>query len=828
MINLPERPARRLVGSMHAHPYLYVLGALILTVAMLALGRDIKLKSKIRDLLPEHAPSVQAMTVLQKRLGSADVLVVTLMSGDFEQVKPALPAIAKALEAHADIRKVVYRQDVDMIQRNALIIFPTLPELEDYYEELTDEIKKAVKSKLQLFDDDDEAEAGADDEAEVRHTYAWAELEQDDGLSNLGRTFREEGGQYREYFFNRAYTTIGLQVYPTKSSSDLAFCEHILEVTDQIVREEVEKTIGPIGEGQPVTRIVMGGGYRDALQQSDQIKNDMASSALTSFALLALVVIVFFRSIRAIFCVLIPLVMGVAWTVGVVALTVGYLNIITAFIFAVLLGLGIDFGIHFYGRYREERAAGNDPLEAMVHTHLHCGEASILAGTTTAGAFLALTIADFKGFSQFGGVAAVGVIFCLLAVVFVFTPLTFIFERWVPLKLMGYSVDRHDDGDIKRARFPLGKRTVLVAGVIGLVGLVTAVNIRFELDFNKLGQKEETALEYQDVVRGTVSTSAPAVIFTDSAQDAEHIYDQLEERTAGVAQHPRIKSYQSIFHLVPDKQDERIKWVKKICRKLGRKVKLFEGDQRDGADELLRHCEPEPFAVQDLPEWVKAKFSDKAGRLGEFIFVAPKGSTSDGEVAIAFSEELATLKSLDGSAPVISGKPMIWADVIRAMERDGVRTTIASLLTVLILLFLFERRVAGVAMIMLPLTLGIGISVGVMNLLGIKLNFFNMLALPTLIGMGVDDGVHLYHRYQELGRLSARYIVRTTGMSAVLTTLTTSIGFGSLLMANHYGLNSLGLLTVIGMVAALFATLVVLPAAMQWADDRKAKVSGEG
>ena len=826
MFKLPERRVRAFVGSIHAHPYLYLLGIVALTAVMLFLGRGIQLKSKIKDLLPESAPSVQALEVLQKRLGSADILVVTLMSDDFDAVKAALPAIAAALEAHPDVRTVVYRQDVAMIDRNALIIFPSLDELQDYYADLTKEIKKAVSKGLQLFDEDEVAGAGGAPEDD-RHTFAWAELEKDDGLSNLARTFRRERGGYREYFFNRAYTTIGLQVFPVKSSSDIAFCEEIIDAVERITSEAIEQNLGPIGEGHAVTRVVIGGGYRDALQQSDQIKHDMASSAIASFGLLALVVMVFFRSIRALFVVLVPLMMGVAWTIGIVGVTVGYLNIITAFIFAVLLGLGIDFGIHFYGRYREERAAGHDALEAMVHTHVHCGEASLLAGSTTAGAFLALTVADFKGFSQFGGVAAVGVVCCLLAVILGFTCLTFIFERWVPLRLMGYSVDRHA-GDIMRRPFPLGGRAVLIAVGIGIVGFATLPSVRFELDFNKLGQKEEAALEYQEVVRGTVSSSAPAVIFTDSAADAQHIYEQLDVRVQDKVNHPRLKSFQSIFHLVPDKQTERIAWVHKICRKLQRKVKLFEGDQREGADELLRHCDPAEFTVVDLPEWVKSKFSDKAGRLGEFIFVSPKGSTSDGEVALAFSDELSTLHALDGSTPVISGKPMIWADVIRAMSRDGVRTTIASLLVVLVLLSLFERRVVGVALIMLPLALGVGATIGVMTVAGIKLNFFNMLALPTLIGMGVDDGVHMYHRYKELGRFSPWYIVRTTGVSAFLTTATTAIGFGSLLTANHYGLNSLGLLTVIGICAALVATLAVLPAAMQWLDQRTGAVPPRG
>ncbi|MEZ4435110.1 MAG: MMPL family transporter [bacterium] len=178
-----------------------------------------------------------------------------------------------------------------------------------------------------------------------------------------------------------------------------------------------------------------------------------------------------------------------------------------------------------------------------------------------------------------------------------------------------------------------------------------------------------------------------------------------------------------------------------------------------------------------------------------------------------------SLEGLDGQPPVVSGKPMIWADVLIAMEEDGIKTTVASLLTVVLLLLLFERSVRGTLLILVPLTLAIGFTAGVMALLGIKLNFFNMLALPTVIGMGVDDGVHLYHRHKELGRDSARYVVRTTGSSAVLTTVTTAIGFGSLLLANHQGLNSLGLLAMIGMAAALFATLVVLPAAMQWSDD---------
>lgn len=815
---LPREPVRRLVVSIHAHPYRWLLGVLLVTAAMAWAGQRLTLKSRLEDLLPESAPSVQAMQVLRSRLGNADSLVVTLMTADFNRVKPVLPEIAAALEAHPDIVTAKYRLDLSMIERNALIIFPTLEDLKGYYEELTETIKAAVKKRLALFDDGDE---GGDDGP--RRTYSWAELEDDDALSRIARRFRRERGQYREYFYNWAFTTIGLQVFPVRPSSDLKFARHILEVVDEIVRDVVRRRLGEVGPGQVIERIDLGGGYRGAIEEQNAIKDDLISSTGVSLGLLALVIIGYFRSLRAFVCVLAPLVIGTTWTVGLVALTVGYLNLITAFIFAVLLGLGIDFGIHFYQRYREERAAGHAPLDAMIATHLSCGEASLLASTTTAAGFLALTLADFRGFSQFGGVAAGGVMLCLLAVFVAFPAIAFIAERWVPLKLLGYRVDRDAGGEIPRGRFPLGKRFLLAGLAICLAaGAAAPAWLEFEYDFRKLGTKNEKKKEYEDIQYGTTQATAPAVIFARSAEEARDLYRQLEERTSGPERHPHIKSFQSLFSLVPDQQTEKRKVVRRLCRKLGRKVGLFEGDQREGADELLSHCDPEEITLEGLPDWVREKFTDKEGQIGEFIFVSPRGSVNDGKVALAFREEMLSLRGADGKPPLVSGKPMVWAEVLLAMFRDGKIVAAASLLVVVVLLFLFERRPSAVAIILLPLTCAFGVMLGAMALFGLKLNFFNMLAVPTVIGIGVDDGVHIYHRYRELGRGCLRYLVRTTGMAAVMTTLTTCIGFGSLMVANHLGLNSLGLLTVIGMVAALATVLTIMPAALQWRDDRRA------
>ena len=453
---------KSLVGMIYHRPWWVLLGVLLVTLASgWATINGLKIKSGIKDLLPESAPSVQAMDTLNERLGSVDMLVVALMSNDFDKVKPMLPRIAKALKAHPDINDVQWRNDIDLIDDNALIIFPTLEELKADYKNLRDRIKDEVKKRMRLLDEDDTQKEEKSDGSFDTYTFSWAEHEQDEGLSNLGRTFRRGRGKYPEYFHNMAFTTIGLKIYPNQSSSNLDFCRQLIADVRSSIEKELLALQGGIGAEYPVSRIVIGGTYRNALDKAKRIKGDMLGSVGLSLALLCLVIVISFRSLRALFCVLVPVILGVVWTLGIVAVTIGYLNLITAFIAAVLLGLGIDFGLHFYARYREERAVGHDPLEAMIETHMHCGEASLLAAVTTATGFGALAVADFRGFSQFGVVAAVGVLLSLLAVLVVFPALVFAFERVSPMKLRGYSVDRTTAGGITKRGFPLERRPSL-------------------------------------------------------------------------------------------------------------------------------------------------------------------------------------------------------------------------------------------------------------------------------------------------------------------------------------------------------------------------------
>jgi predicted RND superfamily exporter protein len=118
-------------------------------------------------------------------------------------------------------------------------------------------------------------------------------------------------------------------------------------------------------------------------------------------------------------------------------------------------------------------------------------------------------------------------------------------------------------------------------------------------------------------------------------------------------------------------------------------------------------------------------------------------------------------------------------------------------------------------MVLSPLAIGIIWMGGVMYLVGMKLNLFNIVVIPSIIGIGVDNGVHIYHRYMEQGKGSLYFVLRHTGLAISMTTLTTIVGYSGLILASHPGLNSIGSLAVIGISATFLAAVVALPAFLQ-------------
>jgi hypothetical protein len=158
--------------------------------------------------------------------------------------------------------------------------------------------------------------------------------------------------------------------------------------------------------------------------------------------------------------------------------------------------------------------------------------------------------------------------------------------------------------------------------------------------------------------------------------------------------------------------------------------------------------------------------------------------------------------------------------MLKLMQREAPWMVLATFVIVCALMYANFRSLRWMMLALLPLVVGVLWMLLLMEIFGLMLNFYNLIVLPAVLGIGNDAGVHLVHRYREEGRGTMRRIVRSTGEHVTMGSVTTMVGFGGLLLSFHPGLNTIGELAVAGIGATLLAALLFLPALIQWLENR--------
>jgi predicted RND superfamily exporter protein len=204
------------------------------------------------------------------------------------------------------------------------------------------------------------------------------------------------------------------------------------------------------------------------------------------------------------------------------------------------------------------------------------------------------------------------------------------------------------------------------------------------------------------------------------------------------------------------------------------------------------------------------------------VFIYPSVPLVEGKNAIRFAEDVREIRIASGKTYHASGGQVVFADVLLVMMRDSEIAVLATLLVVFMIVLADFRSFRAALMVLLPLLVGILWMCGGMALLGLRLNLFNMVVFPSIIGLSLDSGVHLYHRYLEEGAGNLRKVVMTTGQAVAVGAFTTMLGFGDLILARHPGLRSLGGLALLGLGTTLLTALILFPAALQVAERRRA------
>ncbi len=782
------RALAALAAHAHARPGRTL--ALVGAVTLLALfgARRLSLDTDLSHLLPADLPSVRALSQLEARFDGIGYVVVVGRGADVEALRRFADDVAPRLEALDTVRYVEARRPVAFV-RDRAAYFLDLPDLKTIQARVAAREQHERKRRNPMHLDLEEAEAPPLDFADLEAKYR-----REAGRDWLGRQGDEP------YYLDAERGLIAVLAKPTRRASDMAFARRVVDDVQALVATLDAAAYGPDFE------IALTGRYVKKVDQQAHIQDDLALASAVALGLMLLFLMAHFRRPGAVVLVLGPLGVGLAWTFGVTALVFGTLNLLTGFIGAILLGLGIDHGIHLPGRYQAERAHGAAGPEAVATTFGETGRAVVVAGLTTAFAFAGVALSDFRAFREFGVVAALGSTLVVLAYATLPPALLALVDRGarprpVPASTFARALPRWTP-----AVMGLGLPACLLA--FGLLPRVT-----FDYDLGALEDADLPSFRLDQRVNRLLGYSqTPAVVLTDDAATERATLDAFRRAARPDS---TIDFVAGVADLVPPDQPAKRAVLDALRPTVERaKPSWLTEDLRPHLEDARRMVAAAPFGRADLPPAIRRQFQgpDATAEDG-FVLVFPAVSLSDGAAVRRFAAEVRGAE-LPPGAPV-AGEAMILADLVELVIDEAPRVLTATVVLVLGALWLLLGRLTLAILCAAPAALTVALTLALIPVTPLALNFLSVVMLPVLFGLGVDAGVHLVTRLARSGDAFAEDFAETARAIAGAV-LTTMLGFGALLLADHPGLASLGALAVAGLAVNLLVCLVLLGGAMAW------------
>jgi uncharacterized protein len=866
--SLVEAFFRRFVGRHYL--IIAALSVLVTALAIWTIATKWNINSDFKSLLPSTSAAAQAMEEVGDRVGSGSSLFVVIDSPDPKANLDFAHVYAEKLREMPEIALAHFHNDKAFFEKHQLL-YLDVKDLETLHDRIRTRIRRAKQRANPLFVD-------------LRRPSA---EETEDGLldtSDIEEKYQDQAHQdYKEYLVADDGYSLTIVVRFVETSTDLAATNRLLDK----VRKAGEDLEPRKFHADMV--LEFGGGLVARQKEYTSIVDDIQTSAVFTIIGLFLVIALYFRRLRAVLFVLSPLIMGVLWTLALAFLLFGELTTISVFIFAILLGLGIDFSIHLLSGYDRERLEGYEPVDALIRCYNGIGRATVIGATTTFATFVVLSFAQFRGLSQFGQVASMGVMATLLAMIVVLPALIltlhrlrphtpnpkltmaqlFKFERWyndktfgriVPLALvLGLLFTAFAATHVKDIYFEENFRKVgqvevpwkrSQADALGAEELAAlragrglardvhrrAVDVRSEVEpetFVPDRKQKTTGAKYTSALSGQHS-STPTILLLDDAEDTARVYRHMQQMQRE-GRLPSVRSIASIHAFLPgtlEEQKERLDVIEDIRELIDREnLDRLGAADRKRVEEFREQLDVEaPVTFHDLPEWTKRLFREagpaaRPAADGEdfafeyLIYVNEAIDHMIGAQARQFLGEVQQVTHETGVDVRIGSQSYIYTAMLDEIKEDGARMLGIALLIVFLLLIAFFKSPIRATVALIPLSVGALWMFGFCAWFGIKLDFFNVIILPVVIGIGIDDGVHFYHHYLELGKGSILEVLHHIGSAIAMTTVTSIIGFGGLAVTNYAGLQSIGYLAIVGIAASFLATFLLMPSIL-WLAER--------
>jgi len=623
--------------------------------------------------------------------------------------------------------------------------------------------------------------------------------------------------------------------------------------------KSARKTINQIMSQNPGIRIRMTGETALEHEELESVSEGAAIAGIVSLILVCTSLWVGLRSFKLLFTTFIVLILGLILTAGFATVSIGHLNLISIAFAVLYIGLGVDYAIHICLHYRECRAQGMENREAISDSIHTVGFSIFLCAITTSLGFLAFIPTDYSGVSELGIISAGGMFIGLFISLTVLPALLTIFS----IKNVKPIRSTINLGSFATFPFRYSTSIRIFSIIFALVSVALLTQLVFDSNpINLRDPNSESVSTIKELLKSqndspfTLSTLAPDI------ETAEKIANQLEQL-------PSVHNTIFLKNLVAENQDEKLEIIEELDLVLGHQLNYFDkslqntnpklalinfnsiltevlsNNSSNAPRETLEQLQNNiiiilnkydlannapyisleqnilgllpytmerlrtsltatPYQLADLPDYILSHWLSPNGLYK--ILITPEHDQNNVENLKQFVSEVQT------AAPSSSGLPVADQASGTAVVKAFIQAFSGAIIAIFLLLLIILRSLKYTLLVIGPLLLA-GLLTGATNvLLNNSFNFANIIALPLLMGMGVDSSIHVMQRLKSKLYSNQEILLSSTARGVFFSSLTTMCSFSSLAFTPHVGTASMGLLLAVGIFFTLVCTLIVLPA----------------
>jgi uncharacterized protein len=763
------------------------------------------LRSEIEQLLPRGAPSVKALDEMRARSPGLEFLGVVAQVQNEAELPAAehfLDDLAARIRTYPpemvrDVR-VSNASERDFLERHAPI-YTDLADLQEIHRRIEARRDYEVSKEQGQLLDEDEAPPSVDT-SDIEKKY-------DRKLSG------NDSGRMESTELKAALITVEAGGFTTGAEKD------------RVLLQRVKADVAALDPSKyaPDLRVGYASDVAINVEELDALEADLSiSSVVVIFAVMA-VIVLYYRWWRSIPVLIPPLLLAAVYAFSLASLppmNVTELNSNTAFLGSIIIGNGINVGLILLARYREERARGANVEEALVVAVWGARVGTLAAAAAAGVSYASLVVTEFRGFRQFGCIGGIGMIAAWVTAFVLVPPLLKWLDHGGPVPAPGRGGMLLVDLVERRARLIVYGAAALA--VLSMVCVARFDSSRLEYDFNKL-RRADTWVNGEgywgrkmDAILGHYLT--PTLILCDTPEQAQKVDAAIRKSVDGGTLEPFVARVVGTDDVLPPGQDAKIDEARAIRTSLTPKIRsLIEPEKRDKLDKMLGDDDLTPIGPNDLPHSFTTGLRERDGTIGRTVLVYPRPSDALWR-AESIHLFVRTLRGIAAEADPsarparVAGSIPLSSDILSSIGRDAPIASLTSFFGVFVVVLVVLRARRASLYVIGSLLLGVLWLAGATMGLGIKINFSNFIAFPITLGIGVDYSVNVITRYVQDGEKDVRGAMRATGGAVALCSLTTIIGYSSLLLAKNRALFLFGSLAVLGEIACLTAAVIALPA----------------